>query len=190
MIIADWVALALVLVVGVVGALVGFGRGLEVLTSGIVGILISIFICYSLGGLIMDLGFVKELMNKFVIALANKHNGFCNFLIKIHIEVVVFYIVLLIVVQLARWLLTKLVRAILEINNIVFKVFNKILGVILFLAVFILIVLFVFQIIAWIGGSTAYNFALKLNGSKFGIDKLFLNNPLMSLKERFTYAVN
>ncbi|MDE6001183.1 MAG: hypothetical protein K2G96_02540, partial [Clostridia bacterium] len=71
----------------------------------------------------------------------------------------------------------------------VFKVINKILGVILFLAVFTLIVLFVFQIISWIGGSTAANFLLKLDGSKFGIDKLFLNNPLMSLKDRFTYTV-
>ena len=190
MIIADWVALALVLAVGVIGALVGFGRGLEVLTSGIVGILISIFICYSLGGLIMEIGFVKDLMNKFIIFLANKNNGFCKVLIKIHIEVIVFYIVLLIVVQLARWLLTKLVRALLEIHNIVFTIINRVLGIILFLAVFMLIVLFVFQIIAWIGGSTALNFVLKLDGSKFGIDKLFLNNPLMSLKERFTYSVN
>ncbi len=189
MIVADWIALALVLIVGVVGALVGFGKGLDILTGGIVGILISIFICYSLGGLIMDIGFVKELMNKFVAALTDK-NGFCTFLLKIHIEVVVFYIVLLVVVQIARWLLVKLVKVILEINNIVFKVFNKILGIILFLAVFMLIVLFVFQIISWIGGSTAANFLIKLDGSKFGIDKLFLNNPLMSLKDRFTYAVS
>ena len=188
MLVADWIALALVLAVGVLGALVGFGRGLDIITGGIVGILISIFICYSLGGVIMEIGFVKALMDKFVNALANK-NGFCNFLIKIHIEVIVFYIVLLIVVEIARWLLVKLVKVLLEINNIVFKVINKILGVILFLAVFTLIVLFVFQIISWIGGSTAANFLLKLDGSKFGIDKLFLNNPLRALKERFTYTV-
>ena len=50
-----------------------------------------------------------------------------------------------------------------------------------FVAVLAALVLIVFQIIAWIGGETAQNFANQLKDSVFGLDWLFENNPLNSI---------
>ncbi len=185
---ADWVAIVIVLGVAVLGALWGFGRGLKFFTSGIFGILISIFVCYSIGGLVLKLTFVRELLDKFTGALTDK-NGFCDFLLKIHIDIVVYYIALFIVVQLARILIVLIFKNVIEINNSVFKIINRVLGAIFLLAVLVLLTLVVFQIIYWIGGSTAAGFRLKLDGSFFKLDSLFENNPLCSLPDRVKSAI-
>lgn len=186
MINADWIAIAVVAVFCLIGLFVGFGRGLKFFTSGIFGVIISVFVCYGIGGLILELDFVQELLNKFNTLLIEKENVFCEFLLKIHIDVIVYYIALFVVVQIVRVIIVAILKNIAEINNIVFKTINRIFGLILFLAVLALITLFVFQVISWIGGSTAENFAAKLEGSVFKLDKLFENNPLLSLKDRFT----
>ena len=187
MIAADWAAIVAVLVVGALGAFLGFGKGLKFFTGGIFGIIISVFVCYCIGGLVLDFKFVQEILNKFTSALTDK-NGFCDFLLKIRIDLIVYYIVLFIIVQLARILIVYILKHIAESNNVVFKVVNRTLGAIFFLIVFALIALFVFQIIHWIGGSTAAGFRLKLEGSAFKLDKLFENNPLLSLPEMLTRA--
>jgi len=185
---ADWVAIVIVLGVAVLGALWGFGRGLKFFTGGIFGILISIFVCYSIGGLVLKLTFVRELLDKFTGALTDK-NGFCDFLLKIHIDIVVYYIALFIVVQLARILIVLIFKNVVEINNPVFKIINRVLGALFLLAVLVLLTLVVFQIIYWIGGSTAAGFRLKLDGSAFKLDRLFENNPLCSLPDRVKSAI-
>ena len=55
MLIADWVALGLILLFAVLGLLLGFGRGLRFFTKGIFGFIISVIFCYFLGGLIIKL---------------------------------------------------------------------------------------------------------------------------------------
>lgn len=183
MVTADWIAIAVAAAAIVLGALFGFGKSLKFFTSGIFGIIISVFICYTLGGLILDLKFVQELLNKFTGALTDK-NGFCDFLLKIHIDIVVYYIVLFIVVQLARILIVTILKHIAESNNIVFKIINKVAGAAFMLVIIALISLFVFQVIYWIGGSTSAGFLAKLEGSFFKLDKLYVNNPLVSLPDR------
>ena len=46
MILADWIAIAVVAAFILIGALVGFGKGLKFFTGGIFGIIISILVCY------------------------------------------------------------------------------------------------------------------------------------------------
>lgn len=184
MVIADWVAIALVVCTCVLGALVGFGKGLKFFTDGIFGIIVSVFICYCLGGFIMSLPFVRDLLNKITESMTDK-NAFLTWLLKIHIEVVIYYILLFIVVQLIRIPVVLLVKFVLEINNPVFKIINRILGALLFLAVMTLIVLFVFQIVYWVQGATdGYGMYGKLQGSVFKLDGLYVKNPLVSLPDR------
>lgn len=185
---ADWIAVAAVLIICALGALIGFGKSLKFFTDGIFGIILSVFICYCIGGIILDFKFVQEILNKLTQALTDK-NGFCNFLLKIHIDIITYYIALFIIVQLARILIVLVLKHIVESNNKVFKIINRVFGAVLLLAVAALLALFVFQIIYWIGGSTAAGFRLKLEGSFFKLDKLFEHNPLLSLPDRISQAI-
>lgn len=184
MIIADWIALGVILFSFIFGLAFGFGKGLKFFTKGIFGIIISVFVCYCLGGLILQFGFIQELLNKFVDVLQGK-GGFCDFLIKIHIEVVVYYVVLFILVQIARIIIVSVIKNVVEIDNIFFKLVNKLLGMALFFGVFVLLTLFVFQLVDWVGGQSAADMADWLSGSVFKLDKLFESNPLNSLPQRF-----
>ncbi len=184
MVAADWIAIALVVCTCALGALVGFGKGLKSLTDGIFGIIVSVFICYCLGGFIMSLPFVKDLLDKITASMTGK-NAFCDWLLKIHIEVVIYYILLFIAVQLIRVPVVLLVKLILEINNPVFKIINRILGAVLFLAVAAMVVMFVFQIFYWVQGAVdGHGLYGKLQGSVFRLDGLYLKNPLSSLPDR------
>ncbi|MDE5942914.1 MAG: hypothetical protein K2H30_01730 [Clostridia bacterium] len=193
MILADWIAIAVVAAFILIGALVGFGKGLKFFTSGIFGIIISILVCYLIGGMVLEIPFVQELLEKFINALAGK-NKFCNFLLKIHIEIVVYYLVLFIIVSAARVLIVFLLKRFVEIDRPVFKLINKLLGILFFLIVLVLLTFLVFQIIYWIGGSAYTGFKQHLAGSFFKLDKLLDANPLASLpdwfKQNFVHEVS
>ena len=64
MIVADFIFIGVAAVVAFLGWLIGFGKTLKFFTSGIFGILISVFVCYCLGGIIMNIGFVSDLLAK------------------------------------------------------------------------------------------------------------------------------
>lgn len=184
MIIADWIAIAVVAAFIVLGALVGFGKGIKFFTSGVFGIIISIIVCYLIGGMVLKISYVQEILGKFIEALTDK-NKFCDFLLKIHIEIVVYYIVLFIIVSAARVLIVYLLKRFVEIDKPVFKVINKFLGIFFFLIVLVLLTLFIFQVIYWIGGSVYADFHKSLTGSFFKLDKLLEANPLASLPDWF-----
>jgi hypothetical protein len=183
MVSADWIAIAVVLIAAALGLIFGFGKTLKFFTSGILGIIISVVVCYFLYGIVINWTFTQDLMTKLVESLQNADNGFCNFLIKIRIELVVVCVVMFIIVQLLRILAVALIKALAEIDNVVFKVINKVLGVVLMVAIVIMLALIVFQIISWVGGNTAADFAAKLDGSVFKLDEVFANNPLISMIE-------
>ena len=123
---------------------------------------------------------MQALLAKLTGAMTGK-NGFCDFLIKIHIELAVYYVALFIIVTTLRIIIVNVIKSIVETKNAVLKVINRILGMVLFVAVFAMGALFVFHIISLVGGSTEAGFLEKLNGSLFKLDALFNNNPLMSI---------
>ncbi len=178
MVYADWIAIAIVVVLLALGAILGFGRLLKFFTSGIFGIIISVFVCYCIGGMLMDIGFVGDLLAKFASLWNESSNGFLQFLTTIHFEVVVYYIVLFIVIQIIRIIIVKILKNIFEIKFIVMKVINKVFGAVLMLAIGAIIALFIFQIIYWVGGDTAESLSDALSGSVFRLDVLFEHNPM------------
>ena len=180
MITADWIAIGVSALFLLLGFIVGFGRGLKFFTSGIFGFIISVVVCYFFGGIIFRLGFVQELLAKFVDLLSGK-NGFCDFLLKIRIEVVVYYIALFIVVSLIRLIIVLIIKGIAEAGNPVMKIINKTFGMVLFAAVLVMLTLITFHIISWIGGGTAESFALKLDGSALKLDALFEKDLLVNV---------
>ncbi len=180
MVTADIIAVVAFVVFAILGVLMGFGRGLKFFTSGIFGIIISIFVCYLIFGLVLDISFVKELCNNFNDWL-NDSGSVGAFFADIHLDYVVLAIILFIIVQIVRIIIVKIVKGVFEIDNVVFKLINKVFGAVFFLAVALAIVLIAFQIVAWVGGTTEDNFLASLEGSLFGLDALFENNPLRSV---------
>lgn len=181
MILMDWIAIGLLAVFCLLGMLFGFGKGLKFFTSGIFGIIISIVVCYALGGLIYNFGFVQDGLNSMRDALAENGSGFCNFLLKIHIDIVVYYVALFIAVSIIRIIIVKIIKSIAEIDNIVLIILNKAFGVVLFVGVLFMLTFFAFWIISLIGGNTEADFILKLSGSKLKLDWLFEHNPFMTI---------
>lgn len=178
MVVIDWVAIIVVLASLVLGSLFGFGKLLKFFTGGIVGIIISIVVTYFFIGVVASWGFVQDIMAKLVGAMQNANNGFVNFLLKIGLEKIILGIIMFVVIQILRILLVNLVKGILEIENPVLKVINRLGGVILMLAVAAMLMLLVFHFVDLIGSGTEQSFRQAIEGSVFKLDWVFEHNPL------------
>ena len=180
MLTADYIVLGLLLVFVLIGALVGFGKGLKFFTSGIFGIIISVFVCYLIFGLVLSWSVVSDLLARFNGWL-REQGSVGTFFADIYIDRVVLAVVLFLIVQIVRMIIVKILKSIFEIDNIFVKVINKVVGAVFFAAVFVALLLFAFQIVSWIGGDTAANFLGYFDGSALLLDKLYLNNPLNAI---------
>lgn len=180
MVIADLVAMALILGVVVIGYKVGVGKVLAVVTGGIVGKIISVLVCYFLYGMILELPFVQNLLKAFVDWISASDSSFVKLLLYIRIDMIVYFVALFIVVQLIRKLVVILIGKALSIIPLVDKTF----GILLSLVFFAALVLIAFQITFWITGAEGPLYKL-LEGSLLGLDKLYQHNPLNSIIESF-----
>lgn len=186
---ADWIVLGLLLVFSILGMLFGFGKGLKFFTGGIFGIIISIFICYALGGLIYNIGFVQRGLELVRGALEKNENSVCKFLLMIQLDIIIYYVALFIVVSIVRIAIVLIIRRIVEIDNMFVIIINKILGVVFFLAVAVILMLLVLWIISLIAGDTAESFRYVLN-SKLKLDWLYEHNPFMTIIKVIKLRVN
>ena len=175
---ADWIVIGLLALFAIFGMLFGFGKGLKFFTGGIFGIIISVFVCYALGGLIYNIGFVHSGLNAIRDALTENGNGFCRFLLLIQIDIIIYYVALFIVVSILRMILVRIIQRIVEIDNMLLIIANKTLGVRYFVGVLILTILFVFWIIGLFNGGSVPQF---LEGSKLKLDWVYEHNPLMTI---------
>lgn len=182
MITADVIVLVALLICIVLGSFMGFGKGLRLFTGGVFGRIISVVICYFLFGIVLSWDFVQDLLLRFTTMLSEQDTWICNLLLKIRIDMIVFALALFIVVQILRHLVVHIIAGVMEVDNKVMRVFNKILGVVLFLAFAVVFMLVIFQIIAWVSGTDG-GFYQSLQGSAFGLDKIFTDNPLNSVFE-------
>ncbi|MCD8308049.1 MAG: hypothetical protein LUD51_07490 [Clostridia bacterium] len=175
---ADWIALAFLVVFAAIGAIAGCGRVLKFFTSGIFGIIISVFACYCLGGLILGIPFIGDLLDKFASLWAGT-----AFLETIHLEVIVYYIVLFIIVTLIRILIVRILKNILEIKFLPVKIINRVVGAVLLAGIMTVIALFVFQIIYWVYGADGNPELVEALSGAFNLDQLYLNNPMNYLTQ-------
>ncbi|MCQ2387059.1 MAG: hypothetical protein MJ066_01255 [Clostridia bacterium] len=183
------VSVIAILIALFLGLVFGFGRGLKIFNNGIVGKIISVIITYCLFGIVLSWQFVGGLLDKFV-DLLDPAKWYFRVLRYIRIDIIVFAVVLYLVVRIVNKLLIGLISGVFEANNKVILSINKILGMILFVIMLFVFVLFMFQIIAWIEGATVESsFYQKLEGSFLRLDRLYLNNPLMSIVESFKNSI-
>ena len=181
----DWIFIAVFLGIAVLGAIMGLGRGLKILTGGIFGIIISVLICYCLGGIILEIPFISQLLKDLAA-----HWAHIDWLTKIHLEIIIYYIALFIITMLVRILLVWIIRHVVESDFIVLKILNKVGGALLLVAVGFMLMFLVFQIIGWIGGQTEISFYEKLvtNGNAI-LRPLYEHNPMNSLIQHVKNAL-
>lgn len=171
MIVADWVFLGIILGGLSLGALLGFGRVFKFFTTGIFGIIISIVVCFLIGAAFQ--GAAEPLLNKLANAITANENWFCQFLCKINIQVVLYYVIMFAVVWVLRYIIVKIIKAVSESENKIIKVLNRLFGALLFLGMLLLVGFLIIRLIGWVGGDTAENFYNYLNSGLLGLGRLF-----------------
>lgn len=124
--IADIITIIVAIVFALLGFVRGFGKSLKSFTGGIIGIIISIFVCAALGGMIMGIPAISER-----IGGADEYfAGISVIFAKIPMGTVIFYIAMFIVCQILRILVVKLVCRLFEAENKAMKTVNKTLGLV------------------------------------------------------------
>lgn len=184
MILADYIMIFIILGMGITGFLIGFGRGIKILTGGIVGIIISIINCYFLFGLVSHIKFVESFMQIIVNGCMNASNWFCDFLLLIRIEMIVVSVLLFIIVTVIRKIMVHILANIVETDHMVIKTINKSLGAVLGVVSFIVVALIIMQVTLMIkgDGSLLMNY---FKGSFFHLDEIYMNNPLEVIIKNF-----
>ncbi len=192
MLMADWIALGSVLLFALIGAGVGFGRGIRFFTGGIFGFIISLVACYFLFGIVLGWPFVQDLVAKLDGAIrGNGDNNVCVWLVDtLKISNVIIAVGLFIIIQILRVIILNIFRRILEAPNFVCRTVNKVFGVVLFLLVLAIAALIAAQIVEWVGGDTASQLTDALNRSVFRLDWLYAHNPLKSIIDGFSSAAS
>ncbi len=164
------VVLILALIVGLAR---GFGKSLKTFTKGVFGIIISVFVCISFGGMISNLNFVGNFIAKVNQAIS----GFSEMLGNLKLGIWVYYIVLFFIIQILRILVVKVIVDLFEKDNAVMKFINKFLGAAFSPAavcMFILLILAALKIFENL--SFVQNILTKLDGSF--LLKVYANNPI------------
>ena len=182
----DLITLGVIMLTALIGAISGFGNGLKFFARGWLGRIISIIICYFLFGLVLKIPFVQDLLQKFVATLDGE-KWYLKILKYVRIDMIVFAVVLFFAVQLVKKIVVALINGLFSINNPFIRVLNKLLGVFIYLFLLLLLVLIVFQIAYLIDGADGAIYQ-KTHGSLFGLDKLYLDNPLNKVIESIKMA--
>ncbi|MBO5304719.1 MAG: hypothetical protein J6A99_03475 [Clostridia bacterium] len=164
------------------GILLGFGRVLKFLTGGIVGIIISIFVCIMFGGIIANFSLVSEL-----IASGNEYFGeIAEILAKMNVATIIYYIALFFVVQILRIIVVKIIAKMFQPERgtkgyKVRNVINRTLGVILMGGGWILLVYFVLAVMSLLTDvPTIGDFILKMETEMPNsiFYQLYTHNPI------------
>lgn len=164
----DAVTIIVAVLLAALGLVLGFGRTLKFFTKGIFGIILSIFVCVTFGGMIQGIPTVADWLAGLNASLGEAW----SFFETIHFATVIFYIVFFVVVQIVRILVVKFVAGIFSIDVLPMRIINRILGMALMVAAVLLLTLLVFALIQAFGG----DISASLEGSFLGT--LYQNNPV------------
>lgn len=169
----DSVTLLVAIILAVFGTALGFGRTLRIFTKGIFGIIISVFLCVTFGGMIAGIPAVAD----WIAGLNGKLGDVWGFLATIRLVTVIYYILLFFVMTLLRILVVRLIGTAFAAPVLPVRILNRVLGAVLAVGGTLLFVLLVFAVLR-IFGDTSFvqDLAAKMDGSFLGL--LYENNPV------------
>ncbi len=180
----DVLAIAIIVGVGLLGYLLGFGKVLKFVTGGVVGIILTVVIVYFSFNVVLAFPFVQSLLDKLIVAIQGTGSAFLIFLFEtLKLDIIVFAVGLYFLVSLLRKLLVNIISNLMETDVAAIKIINRVLGAILMLFWLVVLTLIIFQVLYWIP-STQVSVNETLSESFF-LGKLFNNNPLISLIDLF-----
>lgn len=167
------------------GLAFGFARTLRFFTGGIFGFVLSVLFCATFGGMIAGIPAVSSWLARVNGAMADVW----SFLGKLHLEKILYYVVLFFAVQLVRILLVKAIAGIFSLSNPAVRAANRVLGMVLTVAaVFLLVLLFFGVLKIFEATSFAQDILAKIEGSFLGM--LYENNPVKFVEDAAETAVS
>lgn len=170
----DSVTLIVAIALAALGLLIGFGRSLRFFTKGIFGVVISVFVVFTFGGMIKGIPAVGELVTNGDAYF----KGLWKFLGYLHLGNVIFYVALFFIVQLLRIIVVRCIAGIFTADNRVMRVLNKLLGMVFTVAVVLLLVLLVFAVFKHFETSEfMQDFLSKIEGTF--LHTLYAHNPVV-----------
>ena len=169
----DVITVIAAIVLALLGLLLGFGKTLRFFTKGIFGVVLSVFVCATFGGMIAGIPAVAE----WIGLLNTKLGESWSFLETIHLATVIYYVVLFFAVQIVRIIIVKCVAGVFEADILPMRIVNKLLGMALMVAAVLLLTLLVLAVFR-IVEDTAFvqNILAKINGTFLGT--LYENTPV------------
>lgn len=169
----NYILLGLVILAGIIGMFMGFHKQLNFLTGGIFGVIISIVVCFMIGGTLQTLEFSQKL-----IAFVNEKSAEAwSFLQYLKLGYVAFYLVLFAIVQIARAILMSIIKSIASKDNGVIKFVDKSLGLIFGAAFFCAVILLLLAGVKMIENSSfGQTIMTYINDSYLKV--IYENNPI------------
>ena len=181
----DWIVIGLAVLTVLLGFFTGGGNTLSRMSGGIIGRISTLVIFYFTFGVVLNFAFVQDLLAKFLTWIEGLDSSVLDFIVlKIRLDIIVFAVVFLVVIALVRRIIVNLIEAMLEADSAPVKVINKILGVLLSAVYFAILLLIVFQVLAWTTGENGVVYEY-LSGSFLRLDELFEKNPLNAIISTF-----
>lgn len=179
----ETIIIALAVLSFVTGFVSSGGKVLKRVTNGKIGRILTIIFCYFTFCLVLALPISQKLLITIAEKIESIDSTILSFLVlTIRLDLVIFAIIFYFVVVILRKIVVFVIEFILEVNCLPIRIINKVLGVVLSLLWLSIIVLIVFQILAWTTGLDGSVYQ-QLEGSFLGLDKVFANNPLNALIE-------
>lgn len=169
----DIISLAALILIAIIGYALGFGKSLKMVTGGIVGFIISLFVCVAFGGYFQGLAPIAS----FITKINDLTTGYWEFLKYLKLGYVAFYLILFAAVQIARGIVVKTIAKLDYAKNKAIKIINKILGAALCLTFFCGLLLLAFAGIKMIEGTSfAQGILDKISDSYLMV--IYQNNPI------------
>lgn len=157
-----------------IGFVLGLGKALKLSTKGILGIIISIFVCFMFGGIVKSFGAVVSFIESADLYFA----GLWGFWGKLPIGTAIYYICFFAAVQIVRILIVKIICKIDSIGNDGRKLVSKALGAV-YAAVFCFALFLL--ILAGLKFFENSDFAIKILAKiqDSFLWTLYINNPIV-----------
>ncbi len=180
----DYIVFGILIISILIGLIFGLSKRIRKSSFGIVSILLALITTYSIVCVLLTIPQFKSFLDGINIRMLEKNNPFLDFLVNIKVNLIILMLIVLVLVLLVKRFVLNRISDLLELDNKVSKILNRVLGVIYSVVLSAAVILIVFQIIFLVKGTsgTIYD---SIQGSVFKMDYVYENNPIVNVFNYF-----